>query len=405
MTNRFLVLVLLLAQCSVAFAQEEPIVIVLSWDGTRHDYPERVATPALSRMQREGARAKRLVPVFPTNTFPNHVSLATGAPVDVHGVVGNRFLDTERGAFRYSNDASWIEAEPLWVAAERQGVRAAVFFWVGSETNWNGIGATHRKTPFDAKIPESEKVDQIEAWLDLPPGQRPGLIMSWWNGCDHVGHANGPRDAAIARQLAAHDAQLARLLAAIDARELWSQTTLIVLSDHGMTRATHSVEVENKLSEAGIEASFVAGGGVGYVHLEQPDQVDAARETLDALEGVESYASEALPKELRAGFAGRQGQIIVIATPPHSFSRISQLRGWRRWFRWLAPEVAGMHGYRAEHPDMSAVFYAMGRGVGRGSTLGSVRTLDVAATVAGLLGIEPPRHSEGSPIPLVSSHR
>ena len=51
------------------------------------------------------------------------------------------YHDRERGTFHYSNDASWIEAEPLWVAAERQGVRAAVFFWVGSENDWNGTGA------------------------------------------------------------------------------------------------------------------------------------------------------------------------------------------------------------------------------------------------------------------------
>jgi hypothetical protein len=87
-------------------------------------------------------------------------------------------------------------------------VRAAVFFWVGSETDWRGRGATYRKKPFDASIGEAAKVDQILAWLDLPPERRPGLILSWWHGCDHVGHEEGPSSPNIAVQLLAQDAQL-----------------------------------------------------------------------------------------------------------------------------------------------------------------------------------------------------
>ena len=88
-------------------------VILLSLDGVRYDYAERAETPGLDRMASTGARAQRLLPVFPANTFPNHVSLATGTYVDTHGIVGNRFHDRERGEFDYSDDASWIEAEPI----------------------------------------------------------------------------------------------------------------------------------------------------------------------------------------------------------------------------------------------------------------------------------------------------
>ena len=131
--------------------------------------------------------------MYPSSTFPGHVSLATGATPAVHGIVDNRFWDrARRERFDYSNDASWIEAEPLWAAAERQGVPAATFFWVGSETDWRGVGARYRVAPFDAKIGEAEKVAQILAWLDLPARERPRLVMSWWHGADHAGHANGP---------------------------------------------------------------------------------------------------------------------------------------------------------------------------------------------------------------------
>ncbi len=365
----------------------EPIVIVLSWDGVRHDYPERAETPALDRMARAGARAARLVPVFPSNTFPNHVALATGTYVDRHGIVGNVFRDSERGRFSYSNDASWIEAEPLWAAAERQGVRAAAFFWVGSETDWNGRGASYRRTPFDTEVPESEKVDQILAWLDLPEESRPRLIMSWWHGADHVGHERGPDDGQIPRQLARQDRELGRLLAGLDLRALWERTTLFVVSDHGMSRATEAVDVRARLEEHGISAAVISAGGSGYVFLEDPSQRDEAIEHLTRLEGVRAHAGGGLPAALRAYHPRRSGDVVVITEPPRAVSARS-LAGGR-----------GMHGYLPQHPDMAAIFYAMGRGIPAGLAPDSVRAIDLAATVSALLAIEPPAASEGRVLP------
>ena len=144
-------------------------MIVVSLDGVRHDYLDRAPFPAFDRIAREGLRASRLVPVYPSNTFPGHVSLATGATPAVHGIVDNRFWDrARRERFDYSNDASWIEAEPLWAAAERQGVPAATFFWVGSETDWRGVGARHRVAPFDAKVGEAVKVARFSHGSTCP---------------------------------------------------------------------------------------------------------------------------------------------------------------------------------------------------------------------------------------------
>ena len=199
-----------------------PTVILLSWDGVRADDLDRDDLPALARVERGGARAERLIPPFPSSTFASHATLATGTHPDRHGIVGNRFLDPARGGagdfaeFDYSDDADWFEAEPLWVAAERQGVRAAVYFWVGSETDWRGQGASLRQTPFDAKTPERAKVDQILAWLDLPAAERPQLIASYWRGSDHAGHRYGPDSERTTAELRSQDRQLARLLQGLD---------------------------------------------------------------------------------------------------------------------------------------------------------------------------------------------
>jgi len=376
-------------------ADEKPVVILLSWDGTRHDYPARVATVALARMAREGAHAVRLTPVFPSSTFPNHVSLATGTYVDRHGIIENAFTDRKGRRFSYGNDASWIEAEPLWIAAERQGVRAAVYFWVGSESDWHGRAATDRIRPFDASVGEAAKVDQILAWIDRPADSRPGLIMSWWHGCDGVGHERGPNVPEIAAQLLAQDHELARLFAGLDARGAWTHTTVIVVSDHGMSEITGVIDPRAVLQGAGIRARVEYSGGEGQVYLRDLAQRDSALAALAKIQGLEAFDNERLPERFRSDYPGRSGDLTLLASPPHVLGTASL---WQRaagvWSR-LRGKTSGAHGFDPALPDMGAIFYALGRGVPRGVELREVRAIDVAPTIAALLGIAPPEQSEG----------
>jgi arylsulfatase A-like enzyme len=316
--------------------------------------------------------------------------------------VGNVFIDRERGRFSYSDDASWVEAEPIWSAAERQGVRSAVFFWVSSGTDWNGVGPSYRRHPFDSEIPETEKVDQILAWLDLPEAERPHLIMSWWHGVDHVAHRRGPDAGAVARQLEAQDAQLLRLLEGVDTRGLWERTTLVVVSDHGMARVSKRLDVTGPLRDAGIEAKLVPAGGAGYLLLEHADQLHPALEVLNQIDALQAWPSAHAPQELRAFHPERSGDIILLTQPPHFLYPQENGRfvsSVRRFFGG----GTGAHGYRPDHPDMGAILYATGRGVPAGLELGAMRSVDIAPTIARLLGIEPPHQSEGEPLPGVGS--
>ena len=119
-----------------------------------------MATYAFARLQFAGRRFWFAIMML-TLMLPGHVTLATGAWADVHGIVDNQFYDRERGDYSFSSDASWIAAEPLWITAERQGIKAATFFWVGSETDWHERRATYRVVPFDGTLGEAPKVDQI----------------------------------------------------------------------------------------------------------------------------------------------------------------------------------------------------------------------------------------------------
>lgn len=382
---------LLLLPAGAGGADDAPLVLLVSLDGVRHDYLERTALPGLARMAREGARAERLVPPFPSNTFPAHVSLATGTHPDRHGIVDNRFEDPERGRFDYSGDASWLEAEPLWAAAERQGVPSAVFFWVGSETPWHGVAASLLRTPFDPQVPESAKVDQLLAWLDLPPPERPRLLMAWWHGADRAGHRYTPASAAVTDALREQDAQLVRLQRGLDARGLWPRTTLLVVSDHGMATSTRRVNASAALADAGIAAHVEGGGGTVLVYLERPERSADAARVLGELPFVTAWPRDALPERLRARNP-RTGDVVALAELPARFAGRATLA--ERVLAWLGRPF-GAHGYDPEQSEMSGILLALGRGVPPGGQLGRVHAIDVAPTAAALLGIEPPAASEG----------
>ncbi len=377
----------------------EPTVILLSFDGVRHDYPDRAPLPALERLARDGVRAEALTPIFPSNTFPNHVALATGTHADRHGIVGNRFLDPERGEYDYSADAGFLEAEPLWVAAERQGIPSASFFWVGSETDWRGQGARHRMTPFDSEIPESTKVDQILAWLDLPAEERPRLVMSWWHGADSAGHRSGPDSSRTRAQLAGQDSELLRLIEALDARSAWAHTSLLVVSDHGMIAAEEGIDLSAALDEAGIPGRVLSAGGVAVIWLDDPGRAAEARDRVAAVPGVRAWLSGDVPESLRFRHPTRTGHVVAMTDPPRMLTRrSSRVNRWRAISRFFGNRV-GTHGYDpAEVPEMGGILLGMGRGIPAGLRPGRLHVTQVAATVAHLLGIDPPAQSEGARI-------
>lgn len=397
-----IVLLLMAGAFPAAAVEPDPIVIVLSWDGVRHDYPDLGDFPGLARIEREGVRAAGLRPGWPSTTFPGHVNMATGTYADRHGIVDNRFYDRERGLYSYSADADWLQAEPLWIAAERQGVPAATYFWVGSETDWHGQRARYRIAPFDGGRLESLKVEQILAWLGLAEDERPRLIMSYWAGADDVGHDYGPNSGRLPAQLKDQDFQLQRLLAGIDELKLWDRTTLMVVSDHGMTAIRAGVDLEGRLRDAGVKAR-VYGGAVANVYLDDPQTRDAAgpiveRVSSEICPGTRVFPGTALPADMRLQHPTRTGDWVVVAEPPCYLQSRGGFRGIVNRILDLAGWEFGDHGYDPSLPDMAGIFLAMGRGVPSGLELGTVRQVDLAATVAALLGLEPPLQSEGRPM-------
>ncbi|MEP6718470.1 MAG: ectonucleotide pyrophosphatase/phosphodiesterase [bacterium] len=216
-----------------------PTVILISLDGFRYDYLAKYPSPHLNSLARTGVRARWLIPSFPTKTFPNHYSIATGLYPAHHGIVENEFYDPQFNAVfnlhkrEEVEKGRWWLGEPIWVTAEKQNQRAAAMFFPGTEAEIAGKRPSYWKV-YDAKVPNADRVDMVLQWLDLPLGQRPTLFTLYFSDTDEAGHHFGPDSKQTRHAVAELDTAIGRLISGLRTRQIFTQVNLIIVSDHGM---------------------------------------------------------------------------------------------------------------------------------------------------------------------------
>ena len=93
-------------------------------------------------MTSKGVKAKSLIPVYQSTTFPTHVSMATGVYPNTHGIMHNSFYDKQKGSYSYSPEANWIESKPIWAYLEEKGIKTATYFWVDPALDVTGCVMT-----------------------------------------------------------------------------------------------------------------------------------------------------------------------------------------------------------------------------------------------------------------------
>ncbi len=299
---------------------DKPYVVLVSIDGFRHDYPTLYDTPNLDRLAATGAAAEALIPVFPTLTFPNHYSIATGLYPGNHGIVANTFYDGGRDeSFSYRSradvqDGTWYGGEPIWVTAETQGMVAAMSVFVGSEADIRGVRPTFWRT-IDEDIPTAERVDEILRRLRLPPERRPHLLMLYFGAVDAAGHRSGPLSEDVENAVGQVDRMIGRLLDGLDTLPHGAQVHLVVVSDHGM--GTLRVGGTQALGGA-IDMGAVRVGNLGPVtNLFVRGDLDAApmlqEDLRERLGGVRVYLRAELPPRFVYAQSPRAGDLVLVA--------------------------------------------------------------------------------------------
>ena len=240
--------------------EDSPYLVLISIDGFSWDYLSIYPTPALDRIAAAGVRAESMRPVFPSLTFPNHYSIATGLYPAEHGIVHNHFPDDARENWYHLwdrdsvEDSSWYGGEPIWVTAEKHGLVSAAYYFVGTEAAIQGVPPSHWHS-FDASVPGSDRVAQVVDWLQWPGDRRPRLITLYFEHVDTAGHDFGPGSPEVADAVAEVDANIGRLLDAIDGLD--GADTLIV---HGSTEAEIVTMNPREFSLVGSDVTITAEG-------------------------------------------------------------------------------------------------------------------------------------------------
>lgn len=223
----------------------QPTVILISLDGFRYDYLSRYRPPHLNSLAAEGVRARWMTPSFPSKTFPNHYSIATGLYPQHHGIVENNIYDPVfKAVFTLSDrkaveDGRWWLGEPIWVTAEKQGQRSGSVFYPGTEGEIAGKRPSFWKK-YDEATSNDVRVDTILSWLDLPRHQRPTFLALYFSDPDDAGHAFGPTSSETKNAVLKVDGEIGRLIEGLKARGIFSRVNLIIVSDHGMAQVKWS---------------------------------------------------------------------------------------------------------------------------------------------------------------------
>jgi len=372
--------------------------------------------------------------VMPARTNPNHVTLLTGAYADAHGVTGNAWWSRTPGAPPgMLEDAALIEVETLFTVAETTAPSLVTLGVVGKPKLASLFAAVpgRQRAPDVLWSPErlpperreavsgySPDGETIGAVLALAADAEPDLAVMNLCDVDGAGHVHGPGSADYARAVGAADAAIARLLDDLHARGRWARSVVIVTADHGMSavgptpeRPHPVISLEPVLRRETVRGvTVVADGGVEHVYAERVAAgAAAAGDAAEPLARVAALARAApgvaevlarLPvpdvPTLGAVHPGwhldhpRTGDLLLVAAPGYQFVDP------------FDPVEAGLLGNHGGPEDLAVPLVVTGgwaglRAAPRGTP--SPGSVDVAPTIAALLGLRVPRLLDGRAVP------
>jgi len=379
-------------------------LVVLSIDGCRFDYLSDDRLPNLRAMMDQGAHVRQVNVTIPSMSAPGHVTLLTGTWSGTHGIVFNKFYDRELGFIKFfggipvSEQTSYLEAEPVWVSAEKAGLETAAVHWAATAGEYDGRRVDH-VVPFD---PSWSDEDRVAEGIRLLQNHELDLLLIYTTGVSPASYKYGPGSPQVMARLEELDSLVGQLRAALAGGRPAPQATLMVVSDHGFgTALTGEICASWVLDDAGIAYEFIVWGAIGHLFLTHPEDAPQVKALLEPLEGVREVLLQDEAGQLHLATPGRTGDLLIVAQP-----------GWQVANMWrpcdgpvveVEPgyEKAGTHGLPStEFPEMRAIFVAAGPNV-RPVKLELASQLDVAPTISALLGIPPPVQAEGKALDIL----
>jgi predicted AlkP superfamily pyrophosphatase or phosphodiesterase len=364
---------------------KKPYLVVLSMDGFRWDYPDNSVTPNLDSIAKIGVKAEAFIPVFPSKTFPNHYTMATGLYPDNHGLVNNTFYDAETDAIYRIRDSAtrnnphYYGGEPIWVTAAKAGMKTASFYWVGSEVPIKGVQPDYWKS-YDGSFPFEQRIDTIIYWLSLPDSQRPQLNLWYLHEPDAIGHRYGPDHPKTLDKVTYIDSLVGVFCRKVNELPHAGNINLIFTSDHGMAEISEEkvVNLDAIIPQDWVE--MVVGGNPNYNISATAGYVDSVYNLLQPVENIRVWKNGVVPERLHYGDNPRTLDLTVVADIGWSIH-------WNRNPRYS--NSGGTHGFDPAYPEMHAIFYAVGPSFKKNWNHPPFENVNLYVLMSELLGLKP----------------
>ena len=400
---------------------------------------QSIPLPHLRRLAAEGVVADAMTIANPAITWPNHTTLVTGVAPRRHGVLFNGLV-TRQGPGKPTKIEPWADKQLLvrvptvYDAVFNAGLTTAEVDWVAitrpGTINWSfaEIADPTAVLPREMVAAGVATEDEIQAAAGKAPAEkklsaatrdalwtraasfvftkhRPNLLLFHPLNTDGQHHRYGPGSPEGIAALKLADGFIGELVRAIYASGLRAQTTLIVTTDHGFKKVDRYIYANVALKQAGLlrtagaaiaQCDAYAGtqGGIAFIYVTDParraELLPKLREIFSKTEGVAEVLDAATEAHARGMPTPAEneamGDLILYPKPGYAFTGIATgdiVNG---------PSInyGGTHGYSASDPELDGIFLAQGAGIKQGVKLDRVRNLDVAPTIAQLLGVSLP---------------
>ncbi|KAJ8766930.1 hypothetical protein K2173_011748 [Erythroxylum novogranatense] len=371
-----------------------PVVLLISSDGFRFGYQFKTTTPNIHRLIANGTEAETgLIPVFPTLTFPNHYSIVTGLYPAYHGIINNHFVDPRTGEVftMRSHEPKWWLGEPLWETLANHGLKAATYFWPGSEVHkgsWNC--PKDFCMYYNGSVPFEERVDKVLSYFDFPADEIPMFLTLYFEDPDHQGHHVGPDDPQITEAVAGIDRMIGRLIDGLEKRGIFEEVNIIMVGDHGMVGTCDKklIFLDDLTPWVGVPTEWVQSY-TPVLAIRPPPGTAPSDVVAKMNEGLKSgkvengnylqvYLKEELPSRLHYFESDRIPPIVGLIEEGF---KVEQKRTKRQ-------ECGGAHGYDNAVFSMRTIFIAHGPQFGRGRKVPSFENVQIYNLVTSILKIQ-----------------
>ncbi|MBS1789823.1 MAG: alkaline phosphatase family protein [Acidobacteria bacterium] len=372
--------------------------MLISISGLRADLandPEsfRLKIPNIQSLKTKGSYAVGIESVYPSQTIPAHTSMVTGVLPADHSITSDYPFDEQTGmqSAEAFQSAKAIKTDKIWEAAKRENLTtAAVGFPMTMEAD---IAFNFPEARDEADSAKAERA------ISLIEKSSPNLLLLNFTSLAAAQHRFGLLSAEAKLALEQIDGLVGKIVASVERAQLTSETTFLIASDQGASRVEREFRPNILLAKKGFLTTDGKGvikdwravaqsfDGSAAIFLKNPQDESAMHEIEALFTEFDQNSDNPLWRIISRREAIRLGAnprpaLYLDAAPTFQIS--ARVDG----SMISKTNDRAAHGYLPSRAEMRATLILSGKQIKQGQRIEYGRLIDIAPTIARLLGLE-----------------